>query len=70
MSHPFNRLVPNPARSPVVKGSKVAFGLFLQTYGKATEQSRFCQRPDDSVLITAQFSSSAWFGWSEQEERG
>lgn len=50
---------------PVVKGSRVALGLFLQTYGRATEQSRFCQRPDDSVLITAQLCSSAWFGCSE-----
>lgn len=60
----FNGLAWLCAHWPVVKGSRVALGLFLQMYGRATEQSRFCQRPDDSVLITAQFSSSAWLGWS------
>lgn len=54
---------------PVVKGSMVALGLFLHTYGRSTEQSRFCQRPDDSVLITTQFSSSAWFGCSRVQHK-
>lgn len=43
----------------------VALGLFLHTYGRATEHTRFCQRPDDSVLITAQLCSSSWLGWSK-----
>lgn len=58
------------AGPPVVKGSRVALGLFLHTYGRATEQSRFCQRPDDSVLIAAQFSSSAFLGCSDVTRGG